>query len=83
MRSLDDVAARLTKFNLSLDATSQRLDWQSLMTRFEASGFESLRAYVNYEYVVGAPFKILVASMIGAVMGLIGGLCRRVSRSTA
>jgi hypothetical protein len=43
------------------------------MERFKASGFESLRAYVNYRYVSGAPFKIFVATMIGAVTGLVGG----------
>ena len=68
------VAARLITANLSLDLTSQRLDWQSLMVRFKASGFESLRVYANYEYVAGAPFKIFVASIIGAGMGLVGGL---------
>ena len=57
-----------------LDTVSQRFDWQHLMTvRFPASGFKSLRAYVNYEGVTRTPFKILVASMIGAVTGLIGG----------
>jgi len=74
------VVARLVTVNLSLDITSQRLDWQNLMARFRASGFESLRAYANYEYVAGAPFKIFVATLIGAGMGLVGGLCGRVGR---
>jgi hypothetical protein len=65
--------AVIVRVNLFLDAMSQRPDWQNLMERFQASGFESLRAYANYRYVTGAPFKILVASMIGAVTGLIGG----------
>jgi hypothetical protein len=43
------------------------------MEGFKASGFKSLRAYANYRYVTGAPFKILVATMIGAVTGLVGG----------
>ena len=43
------------------------------MERFQASGFQSLRAYANYAYVTGAPFKILVASMIGSLTGLVGG----------
>lgn len=37
-------------------------------------GLWNLREYVNYEYVTGAPFKILVASVIGAGLGLVGGL---------
>ena len=74
------VAARIVVVNLFLDATSQRLDWQSLIVRFHASGFESLRAYANYEYATGAPFKILVASIIGAGTGLVGGFLGSVGR---
>ncbi len=77
------VVARLITVNLSLDVTSQRFDWQNLLARFKTSGFESLRAYANYEYVAGAPFKIFVASIIGAGMGLVGALCGRVGRSAA
>jgi len=68
-----DIAV-IVRVNLFLDAVSQRSDWRNMMTRFESSGFESLRLYVNYMNVTGAPFKILVASTIGAVMGLMGGL---------
>jgi hypothetical protein len=64
----------ILRVNLFLDAMSKRPDWQNLIVRFQASGFESLRVYANYEYVTGAPFKILVASMIGAGTGLVGGL---------
>jgi hypothetical protein len=71
------VAARLITLNLSLDITSQRLDWQNLVLRYQASGFQSLRAYANYEYITGAPLKILVATTIGAGMGFVGGLCGR------
>jgi len=67
-----DVAAIL-RVNLFLDVLTHRSDWQNLMVRFQASGFESLRTYVNYEYLTGSPFKILVATIIGAVTGLVGG----------
>ena len=67
------VLAAFLRVNLFLDAISQRSDWQNLIARFQDSGFESLRAYVNYVGVIGAPFKILVASIIGAGTGLIGG----------
>lgn len=78
------ILARIVVVNLLLDTLSQRSDWQNLMmVRFPASGFKSLRVYVNYEGVTGAPLKILVASTIGAVTGLIGGcfgsLVRRAS----
>jgi hypothetical protein len=71
------VVARILVINLFLEVTSQRLDWQSLNARFEESGFESLRAFAIYEYVMGAPFKILVASTIGAFTGAVGGLIGR------
>ena len=64
----------IVRVNLLLDTMTRRPDWQNLMARFQASGFESLSVYVNYEYLTGAPFKLLVASMIGAGCGLIGGL---------
>lgn len=65
---------QIVRVNLFLDILTHRSDWQNLMARFETSGWRSLRAYVNYVGLIGAPFKILVASLIGAVTGLIGGL---------
>ncbi len=66
--------AVILRVNLFLETMTQRPDWQNMMARFQVSGFESLRAYVNYDYLVGTPFKGLVASMIGAGTGLVGGL---------
>jgi hypothetical protein len=66
--------AVIVRVNVLLDTMTQRPDWQNLMQRFQASGFASLRVYVNYEYLTGAPFKLFAASMIGAGCGLIGGL---------
>jgi len=63
----------IVRVNLSLPLMTQRPDWQNLIARFNASGFENLRTYVNYEYLKGAPFKILVASTIGAAFGFLGG----------
>jgi hypothetical protein len=65
--------AVILRVNLFLDTLRLRPDWQNLVLRFQTSGFDSLRAYANYTYVTGAPFKILVASTIGAGTGLIGG----------
>jgi hypothetical protein len=70
----------IVRVNLFLDTMTRRPDWQNLMQRFQASGFESLRVYANYEYVTGAPFKLLVASMIGAGSGSIGGLLGSLGR---
>ena len=65
--------AVIIRVNLSLDTVSQRPDWQNLVARFRASGSPSLRAYVNYVYLTGAPFKVLVASAIGGSVGFVGG----------
>ena len=67
-----DLAA-IVRVNLFLDALTHRSEWQNLLVRFQASGFTSLRVYANYEYLTGSPFKILVATLIGSVTGLIGG----------
>jgi hypothetical protein len=63
----------LLRVNLFLAELTGRTDWQNPMRRFRASEFDSLRVFVNMEYLRGAPLKIGVASVIGAVMGLLGG----------
>ena len=67
------------RVNLFLDELTGRADWQNLMAQFKASGHESLRTFVNIENIKGAPLKIGVASMIGAVMGLLGGVASRLA----
>src|SRR5688500_8508874 len=59
------------RVNLFLNELTARSDWRYLMMQFAASGYESLRTFVNVENIKGAPFKIGVATMIGAAMGLI------------
>jgi len=63
----------LLRVNLFLNELTGRADWQNIVRRFRASDFDSLRLFVNLDYVKGAPLKIGVASTIGAVMGAIGG----------
>ena len=67
-------AAVSLRVNLFLDSLIERLDWQNLMLRFQASGSENLRTFINYHYVTQAPFKILVATAIGGVVSVVGGL---------
>jgi hypothetical protein len=67
----------LVRVNLFLNELTGRADWQDMMQRFRASGFESLRLFINVNYLKGAPLKIGVASVIGAVMGLVGGALGR------
>jgi len=62
----------MVRVNLFLNALTARTDWQALLSRFPASGFATLRGYINYHYLSEAPFKIVVASTIGLGMGLTG-----------
>jgi hypothetical protein len=64
----------IVRVNLSLDLMSQRPDWRTLVARFEESGFDNFRLYVNYIYLTGVPFKLAVATAIGGATGFAGGL---------
>ena len=68
------------RVNVFLDNLTQRSDWQNMMATFKTSGSQSLRSYVNYVGLTGAPFKALVASMIGVATGLIGGSLGKLAR---
>jgi len=77
----------LARVNLFLPELTARADWQHMMTRFRASGIDSLRLFVNLDYLTGAPFKLAVSCAIGAVMGTLGGVVgqlthRRIGRIT-
>jgi hypothetical protein len=69
--------AVLPRINVFLYVLTDRLDWQNMLARFHTSGYESLRPFVNVDYIKGGPFKIAVASVIGATTGLIGGAIGR------
>jgi hypothetical protein len=45
-----------------------------MVANYRRSNFDSFRAYANYVYLTGAPFKIAVAATIGTGSGLIGGM---------
>jgi hypothetical protein len=65
------VVLNLVRVNLFLDQLANRADWQNMMSRFRASG-ETLRLFVNLDYIRDAPFKIVVGIAIGALMGAAG-----------
>jgi hypothetical protein len=75
----------LLRVNLFLNDLTGRSDWQTMVMRFRGSGFDSLRLFVNLDYIKAAPLKIVAASMIGVVMGVIGGSLGRLRhrRTTA
>ena len=41
----------ILRVNLFLSELAGRADWQSIMARFGASGFSSLRAFVTFDYI--------------------------------
>ena len=67
----------LLRVNLFLNELTARADWHNMMIRFRASDFDSLRLFVNLDYVKGAPLKLGVACVIGATVGSIGGFVGR------
>jgi hypothetical protein len=67
----------LLRVNLFLSELTGRQDWQNMMSRFHASGGDSLRWFVNMDYIKGLPVKTSVAATIGGVMGTIGGTVGR------
>ena len=71
------VLLNLLRINLFLNELTSRADWQAMMERFRTSGYGDLRTFVTFNYVEDAPLKIGVASVIGAVMGTIGGSLAR------
>jgi hypothetical protein len=48
-----------------------------MVVRFHNSGFESLRAFVNYDFATGFWQKVLVGALLGATIGLVAGLSAR------
>ncbi|MGH3621382.1 MAG: hypothetical protein ACRDQ5_06270 [Sciscionella sp.] len=56
--------------NLFLDIVSQQHDKQ---VGFAASGWSSMRAYLTVTQLVGAAFLLPIATLIGAVLGFLGG----------
>jgi hypothetical protein len=74
------VVVNFMRVNLFLDQLTGRADWQNMMMRFRASGSESLRSFVNLDYIKGTPFKIGVATAFGAAFGTLGGGLGRLMR---
>jgi hypothetical protein len=70
----------LLRFHLFLNELTGRSDWQGMMQRFRASDYDSLRTFVTLEIIKVTPLMIGAASVIGAIMGVVGGLLGLLSR---
>ena len=65
----------IVRVNLFLDVLREWPGWQqTVVARYRESGFESIRAFTNYEYLKDAPLKIAVPTAVGAMVASIGGL---------
>jgi hypothetical protein len=72
--------AAIVRVNLFLDLIRHRDDWQNLVARFDASGYRSLRAYANVEYLSMTPTIVAVGAFAGSVSGMLAGLIMRAMR---
>jgi hypothetical protein len=73
--------AAIVRVNLFLDEIRQRGDWISLVSRFNASGFHSLRVYASYEYLRQAPLVLALGAAAGGVCGAIAGAINGIVRA--
>lgn len=73
--------AAIVRVNVFLDQIQYREDWTNLVARFHASGFQSLRAYANYEYLTGTWLLLLIGAGAGSVCGVISGALHKVLRT--
>ena len=71
------ILLNLVRVNVFLGELTVRADWRNLMARYEASDLDSLRAFVTLDYIRGIPLKLAAATVIGVVMGIIGGALGR------
>jgi hypothetical protein len=67
----------LVRVNLFIHDLTGRADWQRLTARCPPGELDSVRACVTVEYIKATPLKIATATLIGAVMGGVGGSLAR------
>ena len=72
--------ANFVRVNVFLETIRFRADWKNMVARFETSCWGNLIAFIKYDYLRGGPLKIGVASVIGATLGLFGGLLAHATR---
>jgi hypothetical protein len=74
--------ANVIRVNLFLDLLRDWPGWETVVARYRVSGFESFRAFTNYEYLLDAPLKLSVPTVLGATLALIGGLVTTLNRDS-
>ena len=63
----------IVRVNVFLEQIRDRGDWVNLLSRFQASGYESLRVYANYEYLRQSPLLLALGAIVGGLCGSVGG----------
>lgn len=70
----------IVRVNVFLDQIRDREDWVNLLSRFHASGYQSLRVYANYEYLRLSPLLLALGAVAGGLCGTVGGLINGIGR---
>ena len=70
----------IVRVNVFLDQIRDRDDWVNLLSRFHASGYQSLRVYANYEYLRLSPLLLALGGVAGGFCGTVGGLINGIRR---
>jgi hypothetical protein len=65
--------ANFIRVNVFLETIQHREDWRNLMARFRESDYQSLRAFVNRDYLTSTLAAGLVGAAAGAVAGAVSG----------
>jgi len=65
--------ANYIRVNLFLDAIRDREDWRNLMARYRESHVQSLRVFVNYDYLKATVAVTSLGAAAGCVSGVVGG----------
>jgi hypothetical protein len=75
-------AASIVRVNMFLDLIQHRDDWQNLVARYHHSGFVTLRAYANYEYLRLTPMVVGLGAAAGSISGALAGSVNRLIRAS-
>ena len=75
--------AAIVRVDVFLEQIRDREDWVNLISRFHASGFQSLRTYANYEYVRQFPILLMLGAVVGGFCGTLGGAINGILRAPA
>jgi hypothetical protein len=71
----------IIRVNVFLEQIRHREDWTNLISRFSASGFQSLRVYANYEYFRQSWLLPALGASVGGLCGTVAGAINSMART--